>query len=193
MSDEQFRVLHALKVRGLADEPSLCEITGYDEAAVQQAIAALLEVESIRARKGRVGGYALTADGRERHAALHAEATDDALTARAEEAYGKFLPLNGVFKQLCTDWQLSEDERDQVVEKLGEIHDELAPNLNRLGQDIPRFDRYGARLDANLERIRAGEAERFLKPMTGSYHDVWMELHADLLLAAGRERGADDE
>jgi hypothetical protein len=49
------------------------------------------------------------------------------------------------------------------------------------------------RLAAALDRVRGGEVAAFARPMADSYHDIWMELHQDLLLSAGRERGAADE
>lgn len=193
MSEERFRVLHALKVRGLADDAALCEITGMDEAAAKQTVGDLAEAGAVRQRKGRVGGYALTADGRAQHAALHDEYTDAEATTAAERAYEAFLPHNGTFKQLCTQWQTKADERDVITFELSEIQAELNPSLEALGRDVPRFSRYPDRFEALMTRIRDGEPDAFLKPMTGSYHDVWMELHEDLLLATGRERGEHDE
>lgn len=192
MDDERFRVLHALKLRGVADLPAIRDMTGYDDTVVGEVLGTLVEAESVRQRTGRVGGYALTQAGRELHGTLLAQDTDDAVVASAERAYDEFLPVNGTFKQLCTEWQ-SGDDRAAVLDRLGQIHDRLAPSLEEVGRGIPRFCRYGDRLDDRLARIRDGDADAFLKPMTGSYHDVWMELHADLLLAARRERGAHDE
>lgn len=193
MDDERFRVLHALRLRGVADAGALTEITGLHKDALGAALDALVSDELVRERKGRVGGYALTKDGRAQHATLLADRTDAETTAAAERTYEVFLPVNGTFKQLCTQWQSDAAGRDAVVSELGQIHDELQPRLDEVGRAIPRFERYGDRLDELIARIRDGDADAFLKPMTGSYHDVWMELHADLLMAAGRERGAHDE
>jgi len=37
----------------------------------------------------------------------------------------------------------------------------------------------------------AGETKMFTGVMCGSYHDVWMELHEDLILTQGIDRTAE--
>jgi hypothetical protein len=58
---------------------------------------------------------------------------------------------------------------------------------------LPRSAAYQNRLTAALDRVRGGNTAAFARPMADSYHDIWMELHQDLLLSAGRDRGAADE
>ena len=48
------------------------------------------------------------------------------------------------------------------------------------------------RFSTALERLRAGDTDAFTRPLTDSYHDVWMQLHEDLLLTMGRERSSAD-
>ena len=38
------------------------------------------------------------------------------------------------------------------------------------------------RLTAALGRVEAGEIEGLTKPLANSYHDIWMELHEDLIV-----------
>jgi hypothetical protein len=64
--------------------------------------------------------------------------------------------------------------------------------LAELGTMSLWFNRYVSRLRAALDRLRAGALDALTKPLSGSYHDVWMELHQDLLLALGRTRSAAD-
>ena len=49
------------------------------------------------------------------------------------------------------------------------------------------------RLSAALEKVHGGDTAAFARPMYDSYHDIWMELHQDLLLTSGHQRGAGDE
>ena len=44
------------------------------------------------------------------------------------------------------------------------------------------------RFEHAYARVAAGDTDYFTKPLIGSYHDVWMELHEDLLTTLGIER-----
>ena len=50
---------------------------------------------------------------------------------------------------------------------------------------------YGPRLESVLIRILDGESNMFTGVMCGSYHDVWMELHEDLILTQGLDRATE--
>ncbi len=50
---------------------------------------------------------------------------------------------------------------------------------------------YGPRLESVLVRIQDGESNMFTGVMCGSYHDVWMELHEDLMLTQGIDRAGE--
>ena len=50
---------------------------------------------------------------------------------------------------------------------------------------------YVVRLDGVLGRLRAGDAQMFTGVMCGSYHDVWMELHEDLIITQRIDRSAE--
>lgn len=43
-----------------------------------------------------------------------------------------------------------------------------------------------------VERLRQGDPDALAKPLSHSYHDVWMELHEDLLNSLGRETSEAD-
>jgi hypothetical protein len=57
-----------------------------------------------------------------------------------------------------------------------------------LADTMERFGRYGNRFSAALRRVVAGNVDAFTKPRSGSYHDVWMELHQHLLFTLDRQR-----
>ena len=40
--------------------------------------------------------------------------------------------------------------------------------------------------------MRAGDPAGFARPLTNSYHDVWMELHEDLLVSLDLTRSGAD-
>lgn len=197
----RFLVVHALKVKGLASAEDLAAITGRDDLA--EVLDELAADELAKLRTGRVSGYMLTKAGREAHASLLAAAVTDDERAGAATAYAAFLPVNGRFKEVCTRWQLrgaaaepndhSDPDYDAaVVAELGNVHDEVVAALTPAADAVPRFGRYPIRFSAALERVRAGDMTAFTRPMSNSYHDVWMELHEDFLLTLGRERAEAD-
>ena len=48
---------------------------------------------------------------------------------------------------------------------------------------------YGPRLAAARARVQAGETDWLTRPTIDSYHTVWFELHENLLMTLGIERG----
>ncbi|MFI5613683.1 MarR family transcriptional regulator [Amycolatopsis sp. NPDC051903] len=198
----RFLVLHALRVKGLASDPVLEALTGLsaDDAAAE--VATLVADGLAVRREGRLAGTMLTPAGRTAHPDLLA--ADVAASGEAlSQAYEAFLPVNGEFKRVCSAWQLRlsgepNDHADpaydaEVVASLAEVHGRVAQLLDTLSASAGRFRTYPVRLSGALERVRAGEHAAFARPMADSYHDIWMELHQDLLLSAGRERSAADE
>ncbi len=119
------------------------------------------------------------------------------------EAYPAFLALNEQFKEMCGDWQLFPGEGDQpgartttptpeydkaVVERLVELDRNAQGVCVAFSDQLSRYTPYAPRLTTALEKVKAGDQKQFTGVMCGSYHDVWMELHQDLLLTLGIDR-----
>lgn len=198
---ERFLIVHALRVKGLATAEDLAAVTGRTD--LEPVLAELVDAGLLRLRSGRVSGYALTKEGREAHPALLGAAVTDGERAGATKAYDAFLPVNGRFKQVCTRWQVRDggsqpnDHTDaeydaRVVGELAEVHAEVVEALAPAVEASERFARYPVRFASALERVRGGEVAAFARPMSASYHDVWMELHEDLMLTLGRKRSSAD-
>lgn len=201
-----FLVVHALKLKGLASAEALAEVTGYDPAALAPVLDELVSSGQAKLRTGRVSGYALTPDGRAAHPGLLAEHVTPAETAGVSAAYEAFLPVNDRFKKVCTRWQMrpAPDGTDQpndhtdgayddlVIADLEAVHADVVDGLGPAAEASQRFARYPLRFASALDRVRAGEVAAFARPMSASYHDVWMELHEDFLLTLGRTREAAD-
>ncbi|MFI7167162.1 MarR family transcriptional regulator [Rhodococcus erythropolis] len=191
---QEFDVLHGLRIKGMTKAEELATSTDIDIATIQVVLDAAIEQELARSRKGgRVEGYMLTAAGRERHATLRADnvpARFDELTA----AYDAFLAPNRAFKTLTTKWQTEANGDSSVVQAdLDALHHSVHIVLTRAASAVPRMKTYEPRFTAALNQFRSGETSALARPMSGSYHDVWMELHEDLLLMLGRERTDADE
>ena len=56
---------------------------------------------------------------------------------------------------------------------------------------VPRFAAYRHRLTGAAARAANGETKMFTGVMCGSFHDIWMELHEDLIQLLGVDRHAE--
>jgi hypothetical protein len=198
----RFLVLHALTVKGVASEAALADVTGIPEDQISAELQQMLEAGLVRYRKGRLGGLALLDAGRAEHRALLPGDVGEEAKAALTEVYAAFLPVNGRFKNLCTRWQLRGPEPNDhtdadydagLVGELAALHTEATAFLEPAALVLARLGRYPLRLGAALERVSDGEVAAFTKPLSDSYHDIWMELHQDLLTTLGRTRDARDE
>jgi hypothetical protein len=60
--------------------------------------------------------------------------------------------------------------------------------MRSLADVVPRLDRYRLRLHRAVRRVAAGETKQFTGVACESFHDVWMELHEDLIVLQGIDR-----
>lgn len=195
VDDARFHVLHALRIKGFASVPAIVAFTGIGEDDVARRVDDLADAELVRFRSGPLSAWALTPSGRARHAEmLHADRS--ALESAGHLAaigslYSGFLELNEAFKALCTDWQLL----GRTAERLAaaeHLHVSLARLFAPRLTTVERLSVYRARFERALARLRDGDDAALTRPLTDSYHDVWMELHEDLITTLGIERSTAD-
>jgi hypothetical protein len=198
-------VMHGLRLKGFAEAPAVAETVAVPEGDAKVVLDQLVADELATYRDGRLSGFTLTPAGRAEHARLLSEELATTGVREAiRAAYAKFLGLNMGLLEVCTAWQLRDvdgvstinDHTDAaydagVVEQLAELHGRVHPICDELATSLARYGLYGPRLVTALERVRAGEADWFTKPMIASYHTVWFELHEDLLATLGIERGSE--
>lgn len=184
-------VLHSLRVKGAASAPDLARACGTE--TLEQELAGLREQGLVsQAGEGEAAIYGLTEAGRERHAELLGAEAGAAERERLDAAYERdFLPVNVEFKQLCAEWQ-TEGESFERLERLVEVHERIEAFLVDAGGVAPRFERYSDRLGAAADRVQDGDGSALVHPLGDSYHNVWFELHEDLIVTLGRSR-ADEE
>jgi len=196
-SDPRFRVLHALRVKGFAKSDVLAELTALPIEDVEGELAGL-QAQGLAAFREARALWQLTPDGRVAHAdELARDVHDSRLREQLSEHYEPFLKLNEDFKELCGEWQLKDgspnDHNDsgydrRVIEKLTLIDRRAQPVCTAMGLIMDRFVPYAPRLRHTVHRVERGEHNLFTGVMCGSYHDVWMELHEDLILTLGIDR-----
>jgi len=78
-----------------------------------------------------------------------------------------------------------------VAADLAALNDRALPLVRQLAEVLPRLRPYAGRLGQSCQRFLQGETNMFTGVMCGSYHDVWMELHEDLILSQGIDRAAE--
>ena len=114
--------------------------------------------------------------------------------------YASFLQLNESFKELCGEWQLKDgapnDHADAgydsaIVGRLMDVDASAQPLCASFAGVMDRFGPYGPRLHEAAGKVQAGDHHLFTGVMCSSYHDVWMELHEDLILSQGIDRAAE--
>lgn len=199
-AQESFSILHSIRIKGLATDPVLAAMVGLTPEELRSQLEPLVADHLVVRKEGRLSGTMLTPVGKEKHAELLASAAPGPAVG---EFYEAFLPLNGSFKRVCNAWQMRDettpndhadaDYDSGVIDDLAVVHEEIAEALKPVGAEDSRMALYEPRLTAALERIRGGDRGAFARPMNDSYHDIWMELHQDLLMVLGRERGEGDE
>jgi hypothetical protein len=199
-SAPSFVVLHSLRVKGFATTPVLVGLSGLDADVVEAELRKLVDSGHALFRENR-SLWQLTPTGKELHLA-QIDADADGAREALRTPYEGFLVLNERFKELCGEWQLKpsadgtvepNDHQDAgydaaVIGRLSLLHDEAAPVCGEFASVLSRYATYEPRLAAAEARVRAGEHKQFTGVMCDSYHDVWMELHEDLILTLGIDR-----
>lgn len=186
-------VLRVLRLRGFSTLDGLIRSLGTNPSLVIDELVALEQVNFIEARKM----YMLSPVGRSRiddHIAA-----SEAVTSLSG-MYESFLKLNIEFKQICTDWQVrngepnshdDEDYDEECTHRLSSLFAMTRPLLAEMSSQVPRIDIYRQRLDEALESVTAGLTHRFTGVMCESFHDIWMELHEDLIMLQRIDRASE--
>ena len=185
------QLLHALRVKGAATAPALAAALGREDLGeeLEALVAATLVT---RAGAGEEALLALTPPGRERDRELVAAELDDAGRARLAGLYeDSFQPVNVEFKQLCAEWQ-TDGESFELLERAVGIHERVDAFLAAAAALVPRLGRYSERLGAAFERVQDGEGDALVGPIGDSFHNVWFELHEDLIATLGRTRAEEE-
>jgi pyruvate,orthophosphate dikinase len=185
-----------LRLKGRLDEATATRLAGADAWARLAALAGtgLVTIAAVGAR--------LMPPGRERLARLiEAERTTvdlDALEILYDERFDAF---NQALKAIVTAWQLkpsgiANDHADAgydatVVARLASGHAGAKELLDDIANVVPRLAAYGARLANAVEQVQAGDTQYLTHPLRDSYHQVWFELHEELLALLGLDRAAE--
>ena len=119
----------------------------------------------------------------------------------ATKALDDLLPLDNRMKAIMTDWQMrevdgqqvlndhtDEDHDAKVLAEFDSLHSDSIAWLRELSAGLGRLASYVARLDRAAAEVAGGDTNYLASPRIDSFHNVWFELHEDLILLAGRTR-----
>jgi hypothetical protein len=206
-SSPELLALHAVRLKGMADDAEVAARYGLDVAEVAEL---LLDFEAFgwvtRVDFAGTTGWTLTEAGRiEGERRLAGELAAAGAEASVRDAYRSFLPFNARLLRACTEWQLrptredtlaSNDHSDiawdqRVLGELATLGDELDVAVPALETRLERLGGYDERYRAALVRAVTGEPAWVTRPRVDSCHTVWMELHEDLLATLRIDRGAE--
>jgi hypothetical protein len=206
-SDPHLIVLHGLRIKGVAGEDVLAEVTGLDGDRMAAILAGLAAEGLAVEHRGALAGWSLTPAGRAEHGRLVGAEVDDASARPAVTgAYRRFRALNASALDAFSRWQVRDvaghavrnDHGDpaydaEVVADLAALEHRARPLCDDLAAALERFGRYGDDLHHAVERVEAGDGDWFTRPLMPSFHTVWFELHEDLLTTLGLDREAETE
>jgi DNA-binding transcriptional ArsR family regulator len=189
ISDEEFAILNAVYLRKMVTVEAMTAITGLDQVTVAAHAAALTE----RGLVADVGGGNFMLEQPEGvRAAIdayderYAELRDD---DEVEAWYQRFESLNAQFLQAISAWQTS-GEDEGVLDKLLRLVDRQIKALASFAATLPRYQRYAQRLAGALDKVESGDTGYVTSLSRDSIHNVWFELHEDILTVLGRPRDA---
>jgi phosphoenolpyruvate-protein kinase (PTS system EI component) len=188
-------ILHVARVRGAVTSHGWIGSLGAPPGELLDALVERGELRYIEARDLHL----LTPSGRARHESLHRSSLDS-LASSLSSGYEPFLELNQQVKELCTRWQMrdgvlndhSDPEYDRgCVAELQHVAASADDVVRSLAEVLPRLGRYRRRLQRAVAEVVAGDIGKFTGVGGASFHDVWMELHEDLVVLQGIDRGAE--
>jgi pyruvate, orthophosphate dikinase len=123
-----------------------------------------------------------------------------------ERVWADFEALDTEFKKVCLMWQVRQDRTSSpntpnipnthddpeydfgVLGRLEEVHSRLRDLVGSVsGLDAELAD-LTVELDNAMTRIGEGEFDYFTGVQLNSFHNLWFELHEDLLCTMGLER-----
>ena len=199
MTRTEFEVLNVIVLKGMCRAGMVADVLGIPEAAVDETVAALERGDLI----GRADDLLLPTDAAE--PALVAFAADAYRDLRSgpesDGLYERFERINAQLLQTMAAWQqidvgghtVANDHSDRdydekIITRAAKLVERLKRIAGALGDDDPRFLRYGERFDAALDRVDRGQREYLSSPRVESVHNIWFEFHEDLLRSLGKAR-----
>lgn len=195
--------VRAIHLKGFVTAEALAPVL---MTSIENVEPLLSELESADIVKPVGEMYQLTESGKERAETLMSEDREEWTVERASRALDGFLPLDARLKETVTAWQMREIDGEQVMndhsdeeydrgvlERFFDLHEDARTWLEPFEGELTRLGTYHARLDRAVATVQDGDHAFIASPRIDSYHNVWFELHEDLIQLAGRTREEETE
>jgi hypothetical protein len=192
---DRFSVLHAVRLRGVADVATVNLMLGSDTGEVAAVFDQLIDEGLLFERPSRrVSGFVLTEGGRDVHAAQLSQWRISFDRDSFLQVYEGFGDINDEVKSLSSEWQMIGDDetaRWDAIGRLEDVHQIAMAVFEEAANIVRRFGNYRTRLTLAVEKIGSGDYRYFTSPTQDSYHTIWFEAHEDFLLLLGIERSSE--
>jgi pyruvate,orthophosphate dikinase len=198
--DTLIRVLH---IKGFATPDALAPVVLSNPATVAPLLESMRD-EGLLKMMGEM--YQLSDEGRKLGERLMEDDRSTWSQESATEALDDFLDLDRRMKDIVTSWQMRQvdgepvlnDHTDEahdsaVLDEFTTLHAEATDWLVPLIPHLERLETYRTRLLRAAEEVSKGNHNYIASPQIDSYHNIWFELHEDLIQLAGRTREAETE
>ncbi len=191
MGGERDIVLHVARVKGAASAGALASALGLQ--SVHRQLAELVAMGLVSHHGDGEGALIAPTEAGVAHprGLLESELAGGRRDRLGELYEQSFMPLNVEFKVLCATWQ-TEGGSFELLEALLGVHERITEFLDAASALARRLERYSERLGAAAERVQDGASDALTGPIGESYHNIWFELHEDLLLTLGRSRAEEE-
>jgi len=190
--------IRALLIKGYATPEGFAPVIVSSEEITAGLLDDLVE-DGIAAPMGPM--FKLSDEGKSVGEEMLAADTEAWGVDAAGAALDAFVPLDQRMKQIVTAWQMSEVDGEPVLNDHSDaeydacvladfdtLHEEAGPWVGSLVGGLARMEVYRIRLIRAASRISEGEHSYIASPQIDSYHNVWFELHEDLIRLAGKTR-----
>jgi len=190
--------IRALLIKGYATPEGFAPVIVSSEEITARLLNDLVE-DGIAAPMGPM--FKLSDEGKSVGEEMLAADTEEWGMDAAGVALDGFIPLDQRMKQIVTAWQMSEVDGEPVLNDHSDaeydacvladfdaLHEEAGPWVGSLVGGLARMEVYRVRLIRAAGRIAEGEHSYIASPQIDSYHNIWFELHEDLIRLAGRTR-----
>jgi hypothetical protein len=187
---EVIAVLQTVRLKGRLAPASFAAVSGLDAQQAALVLSRCISAGFV-SQPANDGPVRITLPGQDELARLLALERAQLNEAALALAYDEFEPHNRALKQIVSDWQLRDaavpnDHSDAgydaaVLARLVALNGDSRSMLLAVVSEVPRLAHYPRRLDSALASIAAGEPAYVARPTVDSYHQVWFELHQELL------------
>jgi len=187
LPDESYAVLNGVYLRKMVTIDVLHDITAMPADEIRSVLDDLA-TQGLAADVGGGNWMLEQPDGVRAAIAAYDERYSDLRTSQDVLTwYERFEVLNAQFLTTLSAWQTSGSD-DAALDKVLRLVDRQIKALTSFVGFVPRYQRYVDRFEAATEKVEAGHTEWVTSLTLDSVHNVWFELHEDILTVLGRPR-----